>query len=215
MAFGTVARAFDQIRPFMVGRLVHPCGDRTGLERLSVQKGQTPDADAAPDIEGELQLVLGHLVGFGRQGHHVGVEVADVFAGQTLIGRVGERGIEVLPIRQQTVRPDTLAQRTVELRQRPVADSLFLVRRNIRHVEHAELRIEHAPAAKDRFVVLSGRGVTGGTIRRKEDEASVCEVGALERGKIAVGMNGRPGPGRRQHEKSEAPQKGEAAPDPH
>ena len=57
---------------------------------LAVEEGELPQAEAAPDVEGERQVVVAHPALHRRQGLHEGEEVAQIARRHALVGGVGE-----------------------------------------------------------------------------------------------------------------------------
>ena len=71
------------------------------LDRRRVgQEGELPEADAAADAEGKLQVVAARLPGDRRQRGEEGPEVGDVLRLHPDVGGVGEGRVEVPPVRR-------------------------------------------------------------------------------------------------------------------
>ena len=200
MAFGTVPCAFHQIFATLIG-LGHVAGQlgrhRSRLPRLAIQESQPPQAYTTPHVERELELMLRHRIILGRQRHHVGVQIAHILTGKPLIRGIGKGRVQVLAI--QTARAHALAQRPVELGQSPFANAALGMRRDIGHMEGAELRLQHPSPTQYRVLVLTRRGMTGGAVRGHEHFTPVLQVRPFQRRQLTRPMQCRPCPRGRQY----------------
>ena len=83
---------------------------------------------------------------------HIGIEVADVGGAHVNIGRIGEGGVIMLPVRRGAV-----FDGTCKLLQRPGPDAVGRIAGNVGRIESAKVRRERFAAGQDWCAVCGGR----------------------------------------------------------
>ncbi len=170
MAFGAMARAFDQIAAAIPLRVMR----RIGGIFLVVHVEEFPTAQQATDVEGKADLV--RLVGGGvvRQRLDVGEHVAHILHMHALVRGVGQRRIEML-----AMDADAALHGVDELQLGPVADAVGLVGRNVGHMEGAEWRLQCHAAAQPQPLFLADGGVAAGAAAGVEHLLAILQVGRV------------------------------------
>ena len=88
---------------------------------------------------------------------------------------------------------NALAHGADELRRRPAADTIGLIRRYIRHVEGAKSGRQRETAAKASLILLGRRSVAGAAATGIEQQLAVREIWRIRVGDITRRVQSRPG----------------------
>ena len=160
-----VAEAVDEVGttvPF--DRLRRDRGDRAGHEIERVPRGHQ-----RAHAEREREPGLGRRVRDRRLRHQVGVE-----RGQILVGRLRERGVRKRGIQMLAIARDAFAHRALERTERPGADAVHRVGREVGRPDRAERCFERAAARVRR---AAGRGVADEASAGRSEHAALLDRG--------------------------------------